>query len=64
MLVTRPRACASSALRVTAAACIRRSRFKCDVLKLAMIKNQHLAQKLFGGKVYDCVCLFEPAGQS
>ena len=29
--------------------------------KLAMIKNQHLAQKLFGGKVYDCVCLFEPA---
>ncbi len=26
-----------------------------------MIKNQHLAQKLFGGRVYDCVCLFEPA---
>ena len=38
-----------------------RSRFKCDALKLAMIKNQHLAQKLFGGKVYDCVCLYEPA---
>ena len=45
--------------------CVRgRSRFKCDALKLAMIKNQHLAQKLFGGKVYDCVCLYEPAAMS
>jgi type II pantothenate kinase len=35
------------------------ARFKCDVLKLAMIKNQHLAQRLFGGDVYDCVCRFD-----
>lgn len=38
-----------------------RSRFKCAALKLAMIKNQHLAETLFGGNVYDCVCLYEPA---
>jgi|TARA_B100001142_G_scaffold323345_1_gene373213 bifunctional damage-control phosphatase, subfamily II, fusion protein len=34
--------------------------FHCDTLKLAMIKNSRLAEKLFGGKVYDCVCKFEP----
>ena len=34
---------------------------RCDALKLAMIKNAHLADRLFGGQVYDCVCLFEPA---
>lgn len=32
---------------------------RCDTLKLAMLKNQHLASKLFNGKVYDCVCQFE-----
>ncbi|EIE24982.1 fumble-domain-containing protein [Coccomyxa subellipsoidea C-169] len=37
-----------------------RSKFKCASLKLAMIKNQHLAERLFGGNVYDCVCLYEP----
>ena len=37
-----------------------RSRFKCAALKLAMIKNQHLAESLFKGNVYDCVCLYEP----
>jgi type II pantothenate kinase len=37
-----------------------RSKFKCAALKLAMIKNQHLAETLFGGSVYDCVCLYEP----
>lgn len=37
-----------------------RSRFKCASLKLAMIKNQHLAETLFHGNVYDCVCLYEP----
>ena len=36
-----------------------RSRFKCAALKLAMIKNQHLAETLFDGNVYDCVCLYE-----
>ena len=46
-------------LRISA--CCLRSSFKCDALKLAMIKNQHLAEKLFGGNVYDCVCLYEPA---
>jgi bifunctional damage-control phosphatase, subfamily II, fusion protein len=34
--------------------------FKCDVLKAAMIKNARLAHKIFGGKLYDCVCLYEP----
>ena len=38
-----------------------RTRFRCAALKVAMIKNQHLAESLFGGNVYDCVCLFEPA---
>ena len=40
----------------------RRTRFRCAALKVAMIKNQHLAESLFGGNVYDCVCLFEPGG--
>ncbi len=37
------------------------ARFRCDSLKLAMIKNLHLADKLFQGKgkMYDCVCKFE-----
>ncbi|KAI3438596.1 hypothetical protein D9Q98_001020 [Chlorella vulgaris] len=33
--------------------------FKCDALKLSMIKNQHLAETLFGGNTYDCVCRFD-----
>ena len=37
---------------------------RCDCLKIAMIKNQHLAAKLFGGNVYDCVCKFEMARQT
>ncbi|MQM06379.1 hypothetical protein Taro_039198 [Colocasia esculenta] len=40
------------------------ARFKCDVLKLAMVKNQRLAEKLVGGNIYDCVCRFEPASAS
>ena len=36
-----------------------RAKFKCDSLKLAMVKNQHLAETLLGGNLYDCVCLFE-----
>ncbi|XP_020097282.1 pantothenate kinase 2 [Ananas comosus] len=39
------------------------ARFKCDALKLAMVKNQRLAEKLFNGNIYDCICRFEPAGQ-
>ncbi|RZC59172.1 hypothetical protein C5167_006472 [Papaver somniferum] len=35
--------------------------FKCDALKLAMVKNQRLAEKLLKGNIYDCVCRFEPA---
>ncbi|XP_073274407.1 pantothenate kinase 2 isoform X1 [Primulina huaijiensis] len=38
------------------------ARFKCDALKLAMVKNQRLAAKLIKGNLYDCVCRFEPAG--
>ena len=37
------------------------TRFRCASLKLAMIKNARLAQKLFDGAVYDCVCIFDPA---
>lgn len=37
------------------------ARLKCDVLKLAMIKNKHLATRLFGGNVYDCICRFDEA---
>ena len=34
--------------------------FTCDTLKLAMIKDQGVAEAL-GGEVYDLVCRFEPA---
>ncbi|XP_072984241.1 pantothenate kinase 2 [Typha latifolia] len=34
--------------------------FTCDALKLAMVKNQRLAEKLFNGNIYDCICRFEP----
>ncbi|KAI9174815.1 hypothetical protein LWI28_023120 [Acer negundo] len=37
------------------------ARFKCDALKLAMVKNQRLAVKLIEGNIYDCVCRYEPA---
>ncbi|XP_009793998.1 pantothenate kinase 2 isoform X2 [Nicotiana tabacum] len=37
------------------------AKFKCDALKLAMVKNQRLAQKLVKGNIYDCVCRYEPA---
>lgn len=36
-----------------------RTRFKCDTLKLAMIKTERLAVKLFGGQLYDCMCSFQ-----
>ncbi|CAN6578353.1 unnamed protein product [Malus baccata var. baccata] len=36
------------------------AKFKCDALKLAMVKNQRLAQKLIRGNIYDCVCRYEP----
>ncbi|KAM2387022.1 hypothetical protein ACFX1X_039425 [Malus domestica] len=36
------------------------AKFKCDALKLAMVKNQRLAQKLIKGNIYDCVCRYEP----
>ncbi|KAE9610075.1 putative pantothenate kinase [Lupinus albus] len=37
------------------------ARFKCDTLKLAMVKNQRLAETLVKGNIYDCVCKYEPA---
>ncbi|RAL41205.1 hypothetical protein DM860_017754 [Cuscuta australis] len=37
------------------------AKFKCDALKLAMVKNQRLAEKLINGNIYDCVCRYEPA---
>ncbi|CAN1347721.1 Pantothenate kinase 2 [Linum perenne] len=39
------------------------ARFRCDALKLAMVKNQRLAEKLIEGNIYDCVCRYEPAVQ-
>ena len=40
-----------------------RAQFSCDTIKLAMIKNQRLAEKLFGprGEIWDCVVRFEAA---
>ncbi|KAI8111302.1 hypothetical protein M9434_004874 [Picochlorum sp. BPE23] len=35
------------------------AKLKCDVLKLAMIKNKHLASRLFNGNVYECICRFD-----
>eukprot|EP00216_Chloropicon_sp_CCMP2111_P003454 CAMPEP_0198238728 /NCGR_PEP_ID=MMETSP1446-20131203/4315_1 /TAXON_ID=1461542 ORGANISM="Unidentified sp, Strain CCMP2111" /NCGR_SAMPLE_ID=MMETSP1446 /ASSEMBLY_ACC=CAM_ASM_001112 /LENGTH=887 /DNA_ID=CAMNT_0043921195 /DNA_START=113 /DNA_END=2776 /DNA_ORIENTATION=+ len=35
------------------------TKLNCDTLKLAMVKNQVLAETLFDGDIYDCVCLFE-----
>ncbi|EFJ47392.1 hypothetical protein VOLCADRAFT_61514, partial [Volvox carteri f. nagariensis] len=35
------------------------AKFTCDVLKLAMIKTERLAKKLFNGALYDCVCIFD-----
>ncbi|GLC40183.1 hypothetical protein PLESTB_000260200 [Pleodorina starrii] len=37
------------------------AKFSCDVLKLAMIKTERLAKKLFNGNLYDCICIFDPA---
>jgi len=39
-----------------------RTKFTCDSLKLAMVKNSHLAKSLLGGVLYDCVCMYEPGG--
>lgn len=36
------------------------ARFSCDTLKLAMLKEPDVAQRL-GGKLYDVVCRFDPA---
>ena len=36
-----------------------RTKLKCDCLKLAMIKNKHLASSLFGGDLFDCVCIYD-----
>ena len=40
-----------------------RAQFSCDTIKLAMIKNQRLAEKLFGprGEIWDCVVRYEAA---
>ncbi|KAK7347021.1 hypothetical protein VNO80_21545 [Phaseolus coccineus] len=37
------------------------AQFKCDALKLAMVKNQRFAEKLIKGNIYDCICKYEPA---
>ncbi|CAD7700634.1 unnamed protein product [Ostreobium quekettii] len=36
-----------------------KARFKCDALKLAMIKTSRVAENLFGGNLYDCICVHE-----
>ncbi|KAI8462346.1 MAG: fumble-domain-containing protein [Monoraphidium minutum] len=40
------------------------ARFKCDSLKLAMIKTERLAKKLFGGSLYDCVCRYQAGARA
>ena len=40
------------------------AKFKCDVLKLAMVKNQRLAEQIINGSIYDCVCRFEAKERS
>jgi hypothetical protein len=32
-------------------------------VQLAMEKNQRLAEKLFNGNIYDCICKFEPVSK-
>lgn len=39
------------------------AKFKCDCLKLAVIKNRWLAQRL-GGDIFSVLCKFEPAPAS
>ena len=36
-----------------------RAQLKCPVLKLAMIKTRYLAEQLFHGEIYDCVCIYD-----
>jgi bifunctional damage-control phosphatase, subfamily II, fusion protein len=35
--------------------------FRCPALKLAMIKSKRVAEHLFGGKLFDCMCRFDDA---
>lgn len=37
-----------------------RAKFRCPSLLLAMVKNEHLAKRLFGpeAQLYDCICSF------
>ena len=34
------------------------AQFQCDTLKLAQ-ENARLAERLFNGRIYDCICKFE-----
>lgn len=40
------------------------AKFRCPVLKLAMIKTRYLAEKLFRGEIYDCVCIYDRPAKS
>eukprot|EP00210_Caulerpa_lentillifera_P003727 g3560.t1 len=40
------------------------TKLKCDCLKLAMIKNKHLASSLFGGDLFDCICMYDEGTNS
>jgi len=39
-----------------------RASLACDSLKLGMIKHPEVAACIPGGRMYDCVCKFDPAG--
>jgi len=39
-----------------------RAAFTCDALKLAMVKEEHLA-RILGGRMYDIVCKYDPPSQ-
>jgi bifunctional damage-control phosphatase, subfamily II, fusion protein len=40
------------------------ARFKSPVLKLAMIKSKRVAERLFQGQLFDCMCRFDPAADA
>lgn len=40
------------------------ARLTCPVLKLAMIKTERVAQRLFNGKLFDCMCRFDLPGEA
>lgn len=53
----------SSAAATASALCLLAPSDPALPVQLAMIKTQTVAEQLFGGRVYDCVCMYEPPSQ-